>query len=58
MDTFLAAIAGFRVPDDHMAMPYHVNSPKHLLRANLYAVPAGVTFTGIQADEIVFSLMR
>jgi len=54
-DTFLAAVAGFCLADDHMAMPYHVNFSKHLLRADFDAVPASVTVSGIQADEIGFS---
>jgi len=57
-NTFLAAVTGFRVPDDHMAMPYNVNFSKHQPRADFDAVPAGVTVLGIQTDEIGFSFVR
>jgi hypothetical protein len=55
---FLAAIAKFRVPDDRMAMPYHINFSKHLLRADFDAVPAGLTTLVIKKDEISFSSAR
>jgi hypothetical protein len=54
--TLFATIAGFRIPDHCMAMPKYINLAKHLLWTDFYAVPAGITATSFQADEIVFPL--
>jgi hypothetical protein len=41
-----------------MAVPDHVYFSKDLFRTDLDAVPAGITSSGVQANEIGSSLVR
>jgi len=51
-DTFLTAVAGFRIFDDGMVVPQDINFPENLPWAYFQAIPAALAAMSIQADEL------